>query len=135
MSKYRKMATRFSSRADLRQALKAAGVQFEECRPGQENHLVGYQGDKRPETATFIVRRDQIGHASNDLGYHWNGRGFEEVVSDFDSRQEACTQIRQAVKREYAVVTATAAAKAKGFQVKRLDQADGSVQLQVVGRM
>jgi hypothetical protein len=136
VSAYRKLKTQFSSRYRLRQALEAAGVEFEEVPVGQaERHLYGYHGDERPETATFIVRRSQIGNLSNDLGYHWNGQCYEEIVSDYDSRHRGCTAIRQAVKREYAVVTATEAARAKGYRVKRVDQANGQVQLVVTGRI
>jgi len=133
MSAYRKLKTQFTSRYRLRKALEAAGVEFEECRV--EQNLYGWHGRKRPETATFIVRRQNIGGSSNDLGWHWDGHAFEEIVSDFDSRHAGCTAIRQAVRREYAVLTATAAARAKGYNVARVDQSDGQVQLVVTGRV
>lgn len=136
MSAYRKIKTQFTNRQHLRAALQAAGVEFEEVPFGQvEKHLVGYHGDTRPETATFIVRRSQISYSSNDIGWHWNGSAFEEIVSDYDSSLKACNDIRHAVKREYAVSFATAQARAKGFQVKRVDQPGGAVQLVVTGRM
>lgn len=136
MSAYRKLQTQFKNRQHLRAALTAAGVQFEEVAIGQpERHLVGYHGDQRPETATFIVRRSEIGSASNDLGYHWDGQFFTEIVSDFDSGHEKCTHIRHAVKREYAVAFGTAQARSKGYQVKRIDQPGGAVQLVVTGRI
>jgi len=137
VSKYRKMRTEFKSRSHLREALKASGVLFEECQPGTEKHLIGYEGDTRTETATFIVRRSQIGSSSNDMGYHWDSTSgcFTEVVSDFDSRQHKCTAIRQAVKREYAVCATVSQARAKGYAVKRQNQADGTVQLVVTGRI
>lgn len=137
MSAYRKLRTQFTSRQHLRVALKAAGVLFEEVLPGQpDKHLVGYKGDERADTATFVVRREFISPSSNDLGYKWNPQTkcFEEIVSEYDTRCTATTNLRQAVKREYAVSTATTAARAKGYRVKRLDREDGTVQLQVIGR-
>ena len=133
MSAYRKLKTQFQSRYRLRKALEAAGIEFEECKV--EQNLYGWHGHKRPETATFIVRRQNIGGSSNDLGYHWNGHAFEEIVSEFDSGYAGCTTIRQAVKREYAVLTATGAARAKGYKVARVDQPSGQVQLIVTGRV
>lgn len=127
MSAYRMLRTQFTSRYQLRQALQAAGVEFEECQPGTERHLVGYQGDKRPETATFIIPRFHVGAMSNEVGYHWDPaqRCFTEIVSEYDSRQRRCTEIRQAVKREYACGVAVQAARAKGYRVQRNDRADG----------
>lgn len=133
MSAYRKLKTQFRSKYRLREALVKAGVEFEEH--ATERHLIGWHGDKRPETATFIVRRKNIGWSSNDLGYHWNGHAFEEIVSDFDSKYDDCTRIRKDVKREYAVLTATSAARAKGYNVARVDQPGGQVQLVVTGRV
>ena len=132
MSAYRKLRTEFTSKYRLRQALAEAGIEFDECTV--EQHLVGWHGHERPETATFIVRRQNIGGSSNDLGYHWNGSCYEEIVSEFDSGQKSCTRIRQAVKREYAVLTATSAARAKGYNVARVNQPGGQVQLIVTGR-
>jgi hypothetical protein len=135
MSAYRKLRTQFTSHYRLRQALEAAGVEFEECKVGQEKRLIDWHGQQRPETATFIVRRQNIGRLSNDLGWTWNGRCFEETVSEYDESCAETTRIRHAVKKEYAVLTATEAARAKGYQVKRVDQADGQAQLMVTGRV
>ena len=137
MSKYRKMQTQFTSRALMREALQAAGVPFEECQPGTENPLVGYEGDLRPEKATFIVRRAYVGSSSNDMGWHWNPvtRCFEEIVSDYDSKYGQAMSICQSVKREYAVAATMSQARAKGYRVERQNQTNGTVQLVVTGRI
>ena len=137
MSEYVKKRTKYTSRVHLRAALQAAGVQFEECQPGQEVHLFGYHGDERPETATFIVRRDQISFSSNDLGWHWDKdqRCFVEIVSEFDRHQPTCATIRQTVKREYACASTVSQARAKGYRTQRVDQPDGSIQIRVTGRI
>lgn len=139
MSKYRKMATKYTSRQLMREALQAAatklGFTFEECKPGHEEHLYGYKGDVREETATFIVRRAQIGGASNDFGLRWNGTSYEEIVSEFDATKHRTTQIRNAIRREYAVAATVAQAQAKGYRVERVDQVGGGVQLRVTGRV
>jgi len=137
MSKYRKMRTQYTSRTMLREALKAAGVAFEEARPGQSLNLYGYEGDRRADTATFVVRRAHISRSSNDLGFRWDAASgcFEEVVSEYDSTERNTTRIRQAVKREYAVATTVSAARIKGWAVERIDQPGGAVQLRVTGRI
>ena len=136
MSKYLKVKCEYVSREHLRKALQAAGVEFEETRASEpESHLVGYHGDTREETATFIVRRTHIGSSSNDLGWHWNGKAFEEIVSEFDSTREGTTKIRNSVRKEYAVSYATAQARIKGWSVVRVNAPDGTVQLKVTGRI
>lgn len=137
MSEYRKLKTKFMSRSLMRDALKAAGVEYVETKPGHEEHLYGYKGDERPETATFIVRRQSIGSFSNDLGWHWDAaqKCFTEIVSAYDASVQRCTDIRQTVKREYAVASTVAAAKAKGYRTSRIDNADGTVQVVVTGRV
>ena len=137
MSEYVKKRTKYTSRVHLRSALQAAGIQFEECQPGTEVHLVGYHGDTRPETATFVVRRNQIGASSNDIGWHWDPdrRSFVEIVSEFDQRQSKCTTIRQTVRREYAYAATISQARVKGYRTQRVDLPDGSIQVRITGRL
>ena len=135
MSKYRKLRTKYTSRVHLRAALKAAGIKFEECKPGVEEHLFGYMGDERAETATFIVRRDQITASSNDIGWTWDGMQFCEVVSEYDSSISTCTKIRTNVRREYAYASSVAQAHAKGYQTQRVDLDNGGIQIRVTGRL
>jgi hypothetical protein len=137
MSAYKRLLTKYTSRAMLRAALQAAGLKFEECAPGQEQHLIGYHDDVRDETATFIVRRQHIGSSSNDLGWRWDpeAKVFTEIVSEFDSTYRGTTKIRNQVRQEYAVAVATTQARAKGYQTKRLNLVDGQVQLVITGRL
>lgn len=138
MSKYRKMATTYTSRAHLRAALVASGVPFEETLPGTaELSLIGYHGDVRPETAAFVVRRAHIGTASNDLGWTWDNQDkvYREVVSNFDSSFQPCTDIRDTVRKEYAYSATVAAARAQGYQTRRVDAHDGTIQIKVTGRL
>ncbi len=53
---------------------------------GKDLPLYGYQGDKRPETADIVIRRQHIGRASNDVGFARTPEGFMPVVSAFDQR-------------------------------------------------
>jgi hypothetical protein len=61
------------------------GASVENHRTSQ--HLFGYAGDQRKETAEVIVRREFVGGASNDLGFKRQESGrFSPIISAFDSR-------------------------------------------------
>lgn len=48
-------------------------------------HLLGYQGDQRPETAEVVIRREFVGEASNDIGFRRQKNGnFRPIISEFD---------------------------------------------------
>ncbi|MDG6910295.1 MAG: DUF1257 domain-containing protein [Nitrososphaerota archaeon] len=53
---------------------------------GERLSLYGYGGDRRPETAEIVVRREHLGRASNDLGFVRTEQGYVPVISDFDQR-------------------------------------------------
>jgi hypothetical protein len=135
VSKYRKLETEYRSRVLLRAALKAAGLPFEEAKPGHETHLYGYKGDERAETATFAIRRAHVGQASNDLGWHWDpaAKRFVEVISEFDQSRAESVAILDQVRREYAVASTMAEARVHGLSVQRTNHGDGRITLRVVG--
>ena len=60
--------------------------QHEPTKPGAALPLFGYQGDRRPETAELVVRRRQLGPASNDLGFARTPRGYVPILSEYDQR-------------------------------------------------
>ena len=49
--------------------------------------LVGYEGSQRQQVANLVVRRRNVGHASNDLGFVSTPTGFAAIISDFDRGQ------------------------------------------------
>ncbi len=53
---------------------------------GEALPLFGYQGDRRPETAEIVVRRQHVGAASNDLGFARTEQGYIPIVSEYDQR-------------------------------------------------
>lgn len=92
MSKYRRIRTIFSDESALAAAIQEVcaerKAEFEADR-GNALHLYGYHGDRRPETATYVVRRNHISGASNDLGFARKEDGtFEAIVSEFDMSSE-----------------------------------------------
>src|SRR5688572_18616971 len=63
-----------------------AEIGFADVDEGDQLPLYGYQGDRRPETAEIVVRRQLIGPASNDLGFARTPDGYLPIVSEYDER-------------------------------------------------
>ena len=63
-----------------------ADLGYAEVEEGEALPLVGYQGDRRPETAELVVRRRHLGPASNDLGFARTPRGYVPILSEYDQR-------------------------------------------------
>ena len=51
---------------------------------GEALPLYGYAGDRRPETAELVVRRQHLGSLSNDVGFRRTDRGYVPVISEYD---------------------------------------------------
>ena len=85
MSKYIAFAeVTFSDRRLLLAALASLG--YATLEEGEALPLFGYQGDRRPETAEIVVRRQHVGSASNDIGFARTAQGYVPIVSEFDER-------------------------------------------------
>lgn len=63
-----------------------ADVGYPDVEQGEALSLFGYQGDRRPETAEIVVRRQLVGAASNDLGFARTEQGYVPIVSEYDQR-------------------------------------------------
>lgn len=61
-----------------------ADVGYAAVEEGESLPLYGYRGDQRAETAELVVRRQHLGHASNDLGFVRTEQGYTPVVSEYD---------------------------------------------------
>lgn len=46
--------------------------------------LVGYEGDRRTQRASIVIRRQHIGSASNDVGFLATPTGYQAFVSGYD---------------------------------------------------
>lgn len=89
----------FKDRRLLLAALAEMG--FAEVEEGQQLPLYGYQGDRRPETAEIVVRRQVIGPASNDLGFAWSGDGYVPIMSEYDERTLLAGQFLPRLRMAY----------------------------------
>src|ERR1017187_9484929 len=79
-------------------------------------HLIGYHADVRPEKANIIVRRKDIGGASNDIGFVKNEKGnYVAIVSDFVKNKHN-TQYMTGLKRSYAAARMHKEARRQGLK-------------------
>jgi hypothetical protein len=98
-------------------------------------HLYGYQGDVRPQTAEVIIRRTFIGPASNDIGFKRQEDGtFDAIISDYDRARYSPQWLNRLAQR-YAYHVAKAKLAEQGFAwVAEEAQQDGRIHL-VLRRM
>jgi hypothetical protein len=78
-----------------------AEIGFADIEEGEQIPLYGYQGDRRPETAEIVVRRQVIGPASNDLGFTRTAAGYMPIVSEYDQRALLTGQLLPRLRTAY----------------------------------
>jgi hypothetical protein len=84
MSHFTRVRTTLRDADLLAAALAAQGFGQVEVH-GEPQSLYGFQGDVRPQRAEVIVRRQQVGRLSNDIGFARQDDGtFDAVISDYD---------------------------------------------------
>jgi hypothetical protein len=140
MSKYKTIATEFKSLESLKKALADLGITPEISSDVKKPslHLIGYQGDKRPELANVVIRRKDVnrfsGGASNDIGFAWDEsrRCYAAQVSDYDSRASA--GLMQKVTQQYSFREIERQARMKGYTVKQEAQNDGTIKVVLTHR-
>ena len=98
-------------------------------------HLYGYQGDVRPQTAEVIIRRTFVGPASNDIGFKRQADGtFDAIISGYDLARHSQQWLNRLTQR-YAYHVARAKLEEQGFAlVTEETQQDGRIHL-VLRRM
>ncbi len=120
MSEYIQCKTKMKDKQALLEALEVMGypANMLEINDTPVN-LYGYHGDKRPEKANIIIRRKNIGSASNDVGFRKNADGtYEAIISDYDSRRFS-KEWNKELARTYAEKLAVRQARSKGFEVTK----------------
>ena len=86
MSHFYTVKTKLNDRELLVKALCEMGWRADqiEVHP-QAQHLYGYTGDRRKQTAEVIIRRQHVGDASNDIGFKLQPDGsYAAVISEYD---------------------------------------------------
>jgi hypothetical protein len=84
MSHFTTLRTQITDAGCLKKALADLGFATVEVHATPQ-HLYGFQGDLRPDTAEVIIRRQHVGFASNDIGFKRRPDGaFDAIVSAYD---------------------------------------------------
>jgi hypothetical protein len=100
----------------------------------QPQHLLGYEGDVRPEQAEVIIRRQHVGPLANDIGFRKTESGsYEALVSEYDQRNGHGHEWRNRLMQRYGRHAAVTRLQKKGFRVVREEQRDGKLHL-MMGR-
>ena len=109
MSAYRQMNTVMNDEMCLYKALTKRFKAVE--RHKVPTNLYGFQGDKRPDLANLIVRRQHVGGSSNDIGFLKNDSGnYTANISSYDSHkynQQWMEKLAQDYMEEKATQTMT----------------------------
>jgi hypothetical protein len=129
MSHFTTLRTQITDAKALAAALADLGFKDVEVHAAAQ-HLYGYQGDLRPQTAEVIVRRKHLGWLSNDLGFKRNAAGtFDAVISDYDSGKYSQEWLGRLAQR-YAYHVARARLEEQGFAlVSEESRKDGKIHL------
>lgn len=130
MSHYTKLVTKIKNRSSLVKALQRAGFNQNQIEVHDTaQHLYGYHGDERPETANVVIRRKNIGSASNDVGFKLKEDGtYEAIISDFDKRRFN-DQWMKSLTTNYGIEQAKSAFMEHGWEVTEKHDQQGRLQL------
>lgn len=133
MSHFTCIKTQIKDRDALVKALADVGFKDVELHE-KAQHLYGYQGDVRPQTAEVIIRRHYIGEWSNDIGFKQQENGqFEAIISEYDRPQYSQQWLNNLTQR-YGYHTLMATAPAQGFTVEEEETLDDGTIRVVVAR-
>ncbi len=117
MSHFTCIKTQIKNRDALVKALADIGFKEVEVHETAQ-HLYGYQGDVRAQTAELIIHRKYLGSASNDIGFKRQEDGqFEAIISEYD-RHKYSQDWLNALTQRYGYHALIATAPAQGFTVE-----------------
>jgi Protein of unknown function (DUF1257) len=127
MSEYHSTTTKFNDEECLVNALVESGYTRDQIEVHKEPvQLFDYVGrathymDKNGDKANIIVRRQNIGYGSaNDLGFRWNGKTYDAIVSEYDSGSRHWglnSQRFKKLKADYTEQRTMKTAKKQGFK-------------------
>jgi Protein of unknown function (DUF1257) len=133
MSHFTAIQTQIKHTEHLLKALADLGFKQVEVHETAQ-HLFGFRGDVRSQTAEVIIRRHYIGAVSNDIGFKQQADGsYEAIISEYDRQVYSQSWLNQLTQR-YGYHTLMATVPQQGFNVEAEEvMADGTIRV-VVGR-
>ena len=130
VSHYTECKTSFKSKAALIKALVEVGFREDQIELHEEAvNLYGYQGDKRAQKANIVIRRQNVGSASNDIGFARQSDGtYKTMISDYDQHAYGKAWMDK-LKCAYTKHLTVAQLKAKGCMVTEQKNQQGQTVL------
>lgn len=135
MSRYCVVKTQFMDGGALVDALIETGNWTTEKIEVHETpqHLIGYGGDRRSQTAHIIIRQKHVGSASNDIGFVKKEDGtYEAIISAYDSSKYG-SKFMGRLKGSYAFHKLRREQESRGRKVSRTRCPNGRQRVEIVG--
>jgi len=133
MSHYTRVKTQLKNTAALLQALADLGfgpAKIKHDTTGKQ-HLEGYEGKLRGQTAEVIIPRKYVQHAANDIGFQKQEDGtYEAIISQFDSNKYG-KEWQGKLTQRYAYNNLKAELGDQGFFIESEREEKGEIFLQV----
>lgn len=131
MSHFTCIRTQIKNQNALLKALADVGFKEVEVHETAQ-HLYGYQGDLRSQTAEVIIRRQYIGSASNDIGFKRQENGqFEAIISEYD-RNKYSQEWLNGLTQRYGYHMLMETAPEQGFSIEEEETLeDGTIRVVV----
>ncbi len=128
MSHYTVLRTQFVDADALVKALADLGFPHVEIHE-KPKHLRGWLGGVRVNSAEIIIRRKDVGKASNDIGFKRQTDGtYTAIISEFDRRRFSEAWLAQLAQR-YAYHITLAQFTEQGFELVTQKQEQGRIHL------
>lgn len=132
MSHFTTIKVQVKNKECLVKALQELGFQVEvNDRPA---NLYGYQGDLRSERAEVVVRRQNLGPCSNDLGFCFNSasQSWDVIISEYDQQYGSCApglglgpEFITRLTNEYSLQATLESARQTGAEVVSVERQTG----------
>lgn len=94
-------------------------------------NLVGYMGDTRDQKANLIIRKNNVGGASNDIGFLVKDGVCTAFISEYDSSKYS-NKWRKSVMQTYSQATVVKKAGLKRLKTETFTRADGKKVVRVI---
>jgi hypothetical protein len=135
MSVYRQQNTQMSDADCLKESLEEMKFRgTEKVTPevhAEKQNLEGYHGDKREQKAEIIIRRKQVGGASNDIGFERGEDGnFVAHISAYDQGYYNSKWLSE-LKGKYALKHGRKIARKNGYTILGTTQRNGKTVLRM----
>jgi hypothetical protein len=129
VSHYNKINVVFKDAECLVKALMSVGYSRDQIEVHKEPvALYGYHGEVRPEMAHVVIRRNNVGSASNDVGFIV-GEKSQAIISDYDRGSHFTMQKLGLVTQHYVKQFATVSFANKRMETEVLQ--DGTMRIKV----